>query len=107
MLPAAELTPDSIAQANETTKIRIDAAISLAQAVQTDPDEKTRLSMALCRCCFYLRKDRIGGARITQRPCAGCQTEMTFGSTATDALCESCAKEKHLCKRCTCSLDIK
>ena len=53
-----------------------------------------------CKVCFYINKDRIGGAAMTKQPCGICGEVVWYGSTNTDVLCLDCAIKHSLCKHC-------
>jgi len=106
LTPRHMITPKTIADATHIAAERINHVIAQADEVSRDPQQAARLTEALCRCCFYLRKSLIAGARVTSRPCASCEQIMTFGSTATDVLCPSCATRQGLCKKCGGSVNI-
>lgn len=74
---------------------------------QSDSGHDERLKQHLCKACFYLCRERIGGAALTNRECGICSTDMLFGSTATDPICFSCAKENGLCNQCGGDIDMK
>lgn len=77
-----------------------------AERFSLDPDKKERMSRCLCKTCFYINNTRMGGARITSKPCGICETDMQFSSTATDKLCSTCATEHDLCKQCGGDIDM-
>lgn len=65
-----------------------------------DPKRKDRILQNLCKTCYYIRNERIGGAAMTTQPCGVCEVPVTYSSTCTDALCAACAKKQELCKHC-------
>lgn len=73
--------------------------IKRAERLRDDPDRDKRVASAQCRWCYYYL-GRAGGAAMTFKRCAGCGTEMLFGSTNTDVLCTACATEHKLCRHC-------
>lgn len=84
--------------ATERSKSRVQDLLDRANSVQTDSKQQERRFAVLCKGCFYFPS--IGGAAITKRPCMCCGADVIYGSTATDVLCQNCAKETDLCKRC-------
>lgn len=96
---------DVIKQSTEDATRRINEFLSTAEALKIDNQSRERHLQKLCRCCFYLRKIRVGGAAITYRECASCSKDMMFSSTATDELCDECAVKHRVCKRCSASMD--
>ncbi|MCA9340278.1 MAG: hypothetical protein KDA17_05170 [Candidatus Saccharibacteria bacterium] len=74
--------------------------LQVAEKLLHDTEAKDRLAACQCKACFYVMNPRIGGAAITEQPCAMCGDVQTYGSTATDVLCLPCAKSNELCKRC-------
>jgi len=72
----------------------------------SDPDKKKRIKEEhLCKSCYYVETSRIGGSAITTVICANCNTEMTFGNTCVDILCDKCAEELKVCKHCGQKMD--
>jgi predicted RNA-binding Zn-ribbon protein involved in translation (DUF1610 family) len=78
-----------------------------ANRFSSDADKVNRLKKCECTSCFYLIPVRIGGAAMTGRECAGCDTNMHFSSTAVDLLCKSCGEHNGLCVRCGADLELK
>lgn len=72
----------------------------------SEPERKKRDEAGECKFCFYLRGGRIGGAAITQKPCDVCGTEMSFSSTAVDAVCKPCGAKHKLCVTCGADVDL-
>lgn len=85
----------------------IDDALARAERLKTDAERAERLKEAVCSACWYLMSPRIGGAAMTARECSVCGTDNMFPSTATDALCKSCATENNLCCWCCGDIDMK
>lgn len=71
----------------------------------SDDNREGRRARGLCKCCAYVRTDKIGGAAITKCNCENCGCEMVFGSTCIDKLCNDCAVEIGHCKDCGQKLD--
>lgn len=86
-------------------KSRVDSALALAQRLTDDSDKTARLGAQLCKACHYF--SRMAGAACTAQPCACCASPQMYGSTATDVLCHSCAKEHSLCKHCGGDLEMR
>jgi hypothetical protein len=84
---------------------RVDSIIAQARAVELDEDRKARLERHFCVACHYSRG--MAGQAFTNQPCACCAVPQTYSSTATDVLCEPCAKEHSLCKRCAGDLEMR
>lgn len=80
--------------------------IKRAEKAQNDSEKDVRLSKQLCISCHYIL-GRIGGAAMTQQPCACCLEGQWYGSTVTDELCLDCAKKHNLCKRCGGDIDMR
>lgn len=74
-------------------------------AYYSDIDKNIRKSENLCKYCYYVFPDRIGGSVITTVICANCDEELSFSNTATDILCNSCANELKSCKHCGQKMD--
>jgi len=94
----ASLNRATITAASVQAKRRVNHHLELAEKISSDSEKQSRLAACLCPSCHYFSS--IGGAAITNRECAGCGTDEIYGSTATDALCMTCAMEHSLCKRC-------
>ena len=73
--------------------------IRRAMEYQDDPARGLRIAANKCKACYYVRGG-MAGAACTSQPCSGCGVVQHFGSTATDILCDGCASEHSLCKRC-------
>lgn len=95
---AAELSDRSIASATSRARRRVEDVIKLAEQLKSDPDRTSREHAQLCKSCFYF--SALGGAAMTEKPCASCQEVQMYGSTNTDNLCLPCAQNRGLCKRC-------
>jgi hypothetical protein len=97
----------NVVLATNNGKRHVHNALLVAKKLSADEDKAERLSKCLCLSCFYLFKERMGGAVMTSRACAQCDTQMQFASTATDLLCLSCATDNSLCSRCGADIDLK
>ena len=97
--PARKIDIVSMTSATNLSRHAMDETIKAAMNLDGDPEREKRRVAHLCRWCFY-RGPRIGGAAMTSQPCGLCGKVQHFGSTATDDLCDGCAKEHDLCKRC-------
>lgn len=106
-IPKGNLNRANVAMATGRAKRHVEDVLESAKKLSQDSEKKERLQESLCPCCYYLRKARMGGARITHKDCAECEREMVFSSTATDLLCIDCAKENKLCLRCGADLELK
>lgn len=102
-----ELSPAEVTSATDRSRRYAEEAVVQALRLAADADLNTREAQGLCKACYYLRAERIGGAAITTRPCGVCLQEMTFGSTATDKLCGPCAVRECLCKQCGGDLKLR
>lgn len=98
---------DRYLMVSNTTRARrrVDDAIELAQRLIDDTDKSARLKAQLCQACHYF--SRMAGAACTAQPCACCASPQMYGSTATDVLCNPCAKEHSLCKHCGGDLEMR
>ena len=101
---AAELSDRSIASATSRARRRVEGTLKLAEQLKADPEQSLRLERQLCKACHYFTQ--IGGAALTEKPCASCQEVQMYGSTNTDNLCLPCAQNRDLCKRCGGLLNI-
>lgn len=88
----------ALESATAQAKHRVQETLARARRLQEDTHREARKAAQQCKACFYF--PALGGAAVTTRPCACCETLMTFGSTNTDALCPSCAKDHRLCQHC-------
>lgn len=98
---------DDYEQLTHFAKRRAAEAIEFAKRLQEDPHKAKRHEAGQCPCCYYRQGGRIGGAAITTKPCDLCETEMTFGSTATDRICRDCSKLLGICRECGADIDLK
>ena len=105
--PKKNIDRVSIERSNENAKEVIDNITQRAENLKNDPDCEQRLKEHLCKACFYVRKGGMAGTAFTDRPCGICDKVMTFSSTATDAICPSCAEDNGLCKKCGADMELK
>lgn len=97
--------PGDILNANARRKHHVESLSVKLLGYYSDSLRKERREAKECRYCYYVNKERVGGAAITIVNCQGCNTKMSFGNTCTDTLCETCATERKLCKRCGGKID--
>jgi len=71
-----------------------------------DSDREKRVAQQQCRWCWYARTSDIAGQAFTDRTCGHCQVPQTYATTATNPLCQPCAKELGLCVRCCADIDL-
>lgn len=76
-----------------------------ANRYTNDVDKAERIKQGKCKYCYYMATS-MAGQVITVQLCGICDIDMTFGSTATDALCATCATEHKLCKKCGGDIDM-
>lgn len=90
------------ARAVTTEGVRTKTYLSRQMAGQHEEDKfrEDRLKQGICKACFYMRKDRIGGQSMTNKPCDLCGTMLHSGNTNIDDLCQNCAVTHELCKQC-------
>jgi len=69
-----------------------------------DPRQKERITQQRCKFCYYAGS-QLGLAVITVAPCGCCGQDQTYGSSAIDTLCESCAVNHDCCKECGGAMD--
>jgi hypothetical protein len=100
-----EWTNNDIVNSNWRRKEHIENTTMKLLGYYADPQKKRRKDNAECKYCFYVNNSRIGGAAITTVNCRICNNDISFGSTATDVLCQTCATEHKLCKRCGAKMD--
>ena len=72
-----------------------------------DRGRKERLKRSLCRRCYYIWIERIGGAAMTNQSCGICGEDVMYSSTATDKLCLRCAVKHELCKQCGADIHLR
>lgn len=99
--------PTAYALDNSVSGYTIKATLALSSNLQNDPHKEERLKKGLCLCCYYKRGMRIGMAAITSKECGLCDTVVSYGSSATDNLCEPCAALNRLCKQCGADVNLK
>lgn len=102
----ATVTEQTIRSATYLAQRRCDSVVKMAQAIKEDTRKEAREQASLCKACFY-SEGRLGGAAMTTRPCALCDTEEMYGSTATDPVCLACARQHELCKQCGGDLHLR
>jgi len=83
----------------------VKATLERAEKLKNDPDKINRKAKCKCKYCYY--SERWGGAAMTDSKCEICDSEMSFGSTATDKICMDCAKKYKLCKQCASDVDLR
>lgn len=98
--PHRPLTPDSAQHATRMASVRARDWLFKAHAYEVDESREQRLKAVLCRTCYYLYDDRIGGQAMTTWYCGVCAKEQLAGSTAHDRVCGECAQAHQLCKQC-------
>lgn len=103
--PYRPLSPSSMEHATRIANAKVQEWLTRASKLTEDPDKAQRLAAHRCKACYY-GGARIGGAAVTSQPCGCCGKEQTYSSTATDALCLSCAEQHHLCKQCGGDLEM-
>jgi hypothetical protein len=96
--PPKEMTPANMAAATADARYRIETLLKEARDIETDARAAARLSSQECRSCFY--RFRLANAAGTTQPCMCCGSKELYGSSATRALCQSCARTGGLCSRC-------
>ena len=95
---AAPFDKFTMKSASYRAKNRVDEFLERAAELAADTRKDERLKKQECKACFYFQ--RLGGASITEQPCACCHKSQLYGSTNTDVLCVDCAIEHDLCKHC-------
>lgn len=105
--PKSTIDSVSVTRATDFAINYADTTIQQALEYMRDDQKKSRLDKGLCKFCFYMRSERIGGAAITTQPCGICEQDQRYGSTATDKLCAKCAVEHQLCKQCGADLMLR
>lgn len=103
---AASFDRVSMVRATNNSLCYAEAALKTAENIRLDPNKAERIAKSQCKSCFYVL-GRIGGAAMTQQPCACCGENQTYGSTNTDNLCLECAKKHQLCKHCGGDINLR
>lgn len=103
---AAKVDKSHIEFRTSMAKDAVKAAIERGEKMRGDPDKVKRKAAQKCIRCYY-DSARIGGAAMTERACGICDEPQTYGSTATDELCQACADRNLLCKQCGGDVDMK
>lgn len=101
------ITTESVHHATDLAKHYAETTVTYALEYLADPEKQKREEVPECRSCFYLKRQRVGGAAMTWKPCGVCGVEMSFGSTNTDDVCRDCAKKHELCKHCGADLHLR
>jgi hypothetical protein len=97
----------SIERATNNAKRYAEEYTSKVERFQKDADKEKRQNECKCKACFYFFKSRVGGAAMTHIDCGICDTEMLFGSTAVNPICNQCNKENGLCVQCGGDIEMK
>lgn len=97
----------SIEWATNNAKRYAEEYTAMVERFQNDADKVNRLAQCKCKSCFYFFKSRMGGATMTHVDCGICDSEMLFGSTAINPICDGCGKENGLCVQCGGDIEMK
>lgn len=90
--------------ANGRAKSYISATLAEAEIFKLDPKRAERLKASECLYCF--ERSRQGTTMSVRTNCGICEIEMGFASSATEALCLTCAKANGLCKICGADVEL-
>lgn len=101
-----KLDIDRVRTASHFSRQHLDEWIMRAELAYTDKNREQRQAAQLCRWCFYGRGSRVAGQAFTDRACEGCETVVTYPSTATNPLCRDCAFKYGLCLSCCADVDL-
>lgn len=101
---AAFFDPKRKANLTSDTKTRLDRTIEHVRNLVNDPKKSDRLAQQQCVYCYY--GCFMAGAAITSQDCAACGEEQTYGSTATDDMCQPCAEKHGVCKTCMANVNL-
>lgn len=71
----------------------------LIRDMESDKRRDGREKLGECHICFYLDA-RVVGRAFTSFACDLCGTESMHEDTGTPRLCDRCAKQHGLCRRC-------
>lgn len=86
-------------------KQQVNDTLKRAKEIENDTRKDERKVAQRCKACFYFTG--FAGAAMTMQPCMSCHSPEQYGSTNTDALCLSCAREFDLCKHCGGDLEMR
>lgn len=96
----ANIDSVSVTRATDTALHYADRCIKNAIEYMRDDESKKRKALSLCKFCYYINNEKIGGCSMTSRDCGICGMSQMYGSTNTDPLCLKCATDNQLCKEC-------
>ena len=74
---------------------------------QTDLHKENRKKLQQCKRCFYLRNGTIACQAFCDQDCGICSKTMSFSSSDTNIVCDSCAASHNLCAKCGADMDLK
>lgn len=84
-------------------QIKIEDARKFIEKIDNDPDKDERLSLQICKVCYYTK--RISLQAFTNTSCGCCNVDMIFPNSDIDSLCERCARINNACKHCGGEMD--
>lgn len=82
------------------------AALDHARDAILDKGRKSRLAQRLCPACYYLRGTQHTNVSTT-KDCELCSTTMQFGNSLVSVVCDTCATNHKLCKRCGADIELR
>lgn len=90
-----------IQSATERAKAYADDTVKRVQCrLVDDKDKSKRLSVGLCKWCWYRQATTLAGQAFTEYTCWRCDQTLSHANTAVPRLCDPCAKETQLCASC-------
>jgi len=75
--------------------------------ITNDKEKEIRLTLYLCKKCYYTFGQHIVGQGFTETKCCSCNKSMLFPTTNCDALCKTCAIKYKCCRHCSGDLNDK
>lgn len=99
------LTNKKVEQYSEKSHLIADDYKTRWTEYRLDAEAKVRRKESICKTCWYILRPKSGGRVPTRTHCELCDCVIVSPTTATDKLCEKCAKDYQLCKECGADLN--
>ena len=97
--PVPHWTKDLVRDSTQRSAHRLQETLDRAHKVSLDVHKSRRTAMRECKWCFYYRHG-VAGQAFTAYTCANCGVVENHPNTNVPKLCESCADQRVLCRRC-------
>lgn len=97
------ITSKQIDEATKCARAEATHLQSCLNSLAQDKEKPRRMSLGLCRVCFYLKRT-LSGQMFCDYTCAHCKGLFTHPNTSIPKLCSGCSAELTCCCRCLASL---